>query len=121
MNRTGIFRAIKHASVSRGIGPGSTSPPTTTRSMAASRTSRSTASSAKRLPWMSYSATTVNELSRIGRPQQKDYLDRTVGFYERCRELGGVYTAALPETHPVAVRIRASVGRVLSDGFPKNG
>jgi hypothetical protein len=32
MNRTGISRVIRHASVSRGMGPGSTSPPTTTKS-----------------------------------------------------------------------------------------
>ena len=48
INRTGTLRSIKHVSVSRGIGPGSTSPPTTTRSTPAWLMSWSTASSAGR-------------------------------------------------------------------------
>jgi hypothetical protein len=42
--------------VSGDIAPGTTSPPTTITSGATTSTSASTASSAGRLPWMSYSA-----------------------------------------------------------------
>ena len=53
MNRVGRSSARRQASDSAHIGPGQTSPPTTTRSTPTRRTSSSTASSAGRLPWMS--------------------------------------------------------------------
>src|SRR6185503_9516337 len=56
MNCTGRFSRRRRSSVSRGIGPGTASPPTTTWVAPASRTSSRTASSAGRFPWMSYSA-----------------------------------------------------------------
>jgi hypothetical protein len=50
MNCVGMSRSRSSASVSRGMGPGTTSPPTTRRSTPSRRSSASTASSAGRLP-----------------------------------------------------------------------
>lgn len=58
MYSTGTPHDVSRSSTSRGIGPMMTSPPATIRSTFAARTSSSTASSAGRLPWMSFRTAT---------------------------------------------------------------
>src|SRR5881394_175168 len=67
-------RSRRRASVSDGMGPENTSPPLTIT--ASSGTSASTASSAGRFPWTSYSAATLIRT----RPCDSEHTDPTAGL-----------------------------------------